>query len=399
VRILYVTAGFPYPPRRGYLGIAYHQLRHLGERHEVHLASFVTGESDLTNLPAMRQWLSRVDLVPLPRWRSLLSLTASVGSQLPFQVAFHRSEEMAALVEQSLRHDTYDVALFQLTRMAQYRPAWYAGPTVLDMVDPLVLSYERSMPWRPPHLQVLLRQEVSRLREYEATHAPRFDRVLLIAEADIVDYERVLPHAHFAWVPYGVDVDSVPPPVLADRRPGMIVLSGNMFYGPNVQAVEYFCREILPLVRSRVPEATLWIVGARPASAVRRWATDPGIVVTGSVPDVRPYIREAMVCVCPVLLQVGTQTKVLEALASGTPVVTTAAGNNGVGGRSGEHLFVADAPTDFAARVAGLLRGERWSQLSENGRRLVSQRFTWERTTAQLEDVLCGVAGRAEAPA
>jgi glycosyltransferase involved in cell wall biosynthesis len=148
-------------------------------------------------------------------------------------------------------------------------------------------------------------------------------------------------------------------------------------------------------VRASVPQAVLWLVGARPVPSVRRWGDQPGITVTGSVPDIRTYIREATVSICPVQLQIGTQTKVLEAMSSGTPVVTTSAGNNGIGGRSGEHLYVADTADDFAARLVALLAGERWDELSANGRRLVEERFTWERASAQLEAMLEGAAGAA----
>jgi glycosyltransferase involved in cell wall biosynthesis len=128
-------------------------------------------------------------------------------------------------------------------------------------------------------------------------------------------------------------------------------------------------------------------------SRVRKWTRDPRIKITGFVPDIRPYLSEAMVSVCPVRLRIGTQTKVLEALACGTPVVTTPAGNHGIGAISGEHLYVADDPVSFADKVVTLLTTRKWSILSEKGRRFAEDNFTWEKSAEKLEKILEQLAG------
>jgi glycosyltransferase involved in cell wall biosynthesis len=166
-----------------------------------------------------------------------------------------------------------------------------------------------------------------------------------------------------------------------------------MFHKPNVDAVEYFCRKVFPLVCKQVPTATLWLVGARPVGSVRKWAMNSQIRVTGFVPDVRTYLRQAVVSVCPIRLRIGTQTKILEALACGTPVVTSSAGNHGIRAVSGEHLYVADHPVEFADKVVALLKGDRWNELSQNGRRFVVENFTWERSAAKLEQILERLVG------
>jgi glycosyltransferase involved in cell wall biosynthesis len=168
----------------------------------------------------------------------------------------------------------------------------------------------------------------------------------------------------------------------------MIVMTGNMHHVPNVDAVDFFCKDIFPLICERDPSATLWLVGARPVAKVRQWATNPRIKVTGFVPDIRTYLGQAMVSVCPIRLAVGTQTKILEALTCGTPVVTSSAGNHGIGAIPGEHLYVTDEPREFANYVLSLLSGNNWSELSENGRRFVRDTFSWESSTAKLETIM-----------
>src|SRR5262249_24925367 len=155
---------------------------------------------------------------------------------------------------------------------------------------------------------------------------------------------------------------------------------------PNVDGACFFLEEVFPRVLAAVPDARLAIVGAHPARRIRAAARRFGrrVTITGQVPDVGAHLRAAIVGICPIRLTIGVQTKVLEALAWGTPVVTTSAGNSGVAGVDGRQLLVADAPTDFAARVVALLRGEGWEQLSAEGRRLVEDRFSWARSAAEL---------------
>jgi glycosyltransferase involved in cell wall biosynthesis len=175
----------------------------------------------------------------------------------------------------------------------------------------------------------------------------------------------------------------------------MILVSGNMYHLPNVDGVLYLLGEVLPHVLRRVPTARLFIVGSDPDERIRKAATrfEDRVVVTGRVPDVSEYLRRAVVSVCPVLLKIGVQTKVLEALAAGTPVVTTSAGNSGIAGVSGRDLWVEDEPEGFADRVVGLLRGDLWDSFSRDGLTVVSDRFSWQRSARQLESLIESVTG------
>jgi glycosyltransferase involved in cell wall biosynthesis len=149
----------------------------------------------------------------------------------------------------------------------------------------------------------------------------------------------------------------------------------------------FFLREVLPKVLSQFREATLYLVGARPDCRIRDAARAFGerVVITGRVPDVSEYLRKAVVTVCPVCLAIGVQTKVLEALVWGTPVVTTVEGNSGISGRSRTQLWVESTPDKLAMRVVELLRGENWSVLSHEGRAHVRTSFDWDTSATLLE--------------
>jgi polysaccharide biosynthesis protein PslH len=389
MKILYIVPSLPYPPRTGNTLIIYHHIKGLAARHSVDLVSF-TGYETAEDLREMLRWCGRVHMVDRPaRSRVVLSQAVGFVTGQPVYVSGHSSAPMAEAVDRCLRTGQYDVAVFHKTEMAQFRPDWYTGASILSMENPMVVNHQRLMESASSWLtRMRFRDRIARLTRYERFQVSRFDRVLLINEADAHDCHQILGSARIDWVPHGVDVDPFTASGFAARDAGMIVITGNMYHPPNVTAVDHFCREIFPRISRRVPSARLWLVGARPAPSVLKWAEDPLITVTGFVPDVRPYLTRARVSVCNVRLRIGTQTKVLEALASGTPVVTTAAGNHGIGAESGTHLYVADDAEEIADRVMALLRGEKWDLLSENGRRFVVDNFSWQKGVAKLEGIL-----------
>jgi hypothetical protein len=298
---------------------------------------------------------------------------------------------MRTIVNRYLFDGGYDAVLFQTSMMAEFRPAWFKGPAIWNLEDPLALKEQRMLPYLPWYAKLVSWGRIARGMGYEKRQIPRFDCVTFVNEQDCRDYKAFLKNARLDWVPSGIDTSAFSPQEDIPRRDGMIVMTGNMFHKPNVEAVEYFCRKIFPLICKRVHNATLWLVGAKPVTSVRNWGKNPQIRVTGFVPDVRTYLGQAVVSVCPVRLRIGTQTKVLEALACGTPVVTSPAGNHGIGGVSGRHLYVADDPLEFAENVIALLQRHRWDELSKNGRRFVVENFTWGRSAVKLEQILEGL--------
>jgi glycosyltransferase involved in cell wall biosynthesis len=359
------------------------------------------GEEQAPDLKEIARWCNKIFLVERPSsWQTLLRKTWAAVTGRPVFVSSYGSQKMREAIETQLRRRQYDVVVFQQTEMAQFRPSWYKGLSVLSMENPMVLSHQRLMEsstsW---YSRCRFQNRVARLKRYEQRQTPLFDRVLLINEADVNSCRNILPNARLDWVPHGVDIEMFRPRETCLRRKGMIIITGNMYHPPNVEAVEYFCREVFPIVRKRAPSANLWLVGADPVLTIKRCADADRIIVTGFVPDIQTYLTQAKVSVCPVRLRIGTQTKILEALACGTPVVTTSAGNNGLGAVSGKHLYVADDPREMADRVVTLLKGEGWSTLSENGRRFVVDNFAWEKGIARFENILKEVlkeSGRGE---
>jgi polysaccharide biosynthesis protein PslH len=366
------------------------QIRVLSGRHTIDLISYKhrVNSNDLGDLP---RCCNNIELVERPsRWRVLLStLGRALVDPLP-EISRFSSSEMSRVVAERLSGDryNYDVVLFHTVQAAQFKPDWYSGATIWSLEDPPALKTQKMLPMYPWYSRPLYRKRIHRMKRYDLSQAKRFGCITFVNREDAAEYMHAVPGASADFVPHGIGGEDSDSRTGVSRRKGMIVITGNMYHVPNVDAVEFFCRDIFPLVCEQEPSANLWLVGAKPVATVRKWAKNPRIKITGFVPDVRAYLREAVVSVCPVRLRIGTQTKILEAMICGTPVVTSSAGNHGIGAISGKHLYVTDDPSEFADNVVSLLIADKWNQFSENGRRFVHDNFSWESSAAKLEQII-----------
>lgn len=304
MKILVLTPNYTYPPVKGYQVMLCRHIEQLAERHSIDLIAFGGVKGQAIESDPIRVLCDKFEIIPLQKWRLLLNLVRGLFSTEPLQVCLYRLKDMLEAVTKQLQITDYDMVIFQLTRMAQFLPEKYQGITILNMVDPLVLNYSRSLVWRPWYIRVVLSCEIARLRRYEIQCAPRFNLVTLIAQRDVLDYQDMLKNAEINQLPYGIDSDFFRPNNKVARRLGMMVITGNMGYAPNVDAVTYFCREVLPLILIQEPNAHLWIVGVHPSSEIRSFGKRNNITVTGYVNDVRDYLWQAMVSICPIRLNV-----------------------------------------------------------------------------------------------
>lgn len=390
MRILFVSPKFPYPPKSGSAIFSSRYLEHLSKNHSVDLISFDT-EQSVVEIQRTLAFPGKIQAIPiLSRTKVLLNAAVGFWEGLPLPVTHYSSLSAQRLVSGMLVDGAYDMAVFQLLEMAQFLPTSFThAATVLSMEDPMSLKNERWLPFIHSFpLRLRTRLEISRLRKYERLKTPLFDRTILINQADAEAFCNLTPDARVAWAPYGVDTAHFSPDDSLSRKPGMIVISGTMSHPPNVEGIRYFCREVFPLVCAKNRHAELYLVGAHPIPEIAALA-GPNIHVIGSVPDMRLYLRQAMVSVCPVRLKIGTQTKVLEAMASGTPVVTTSAGNNGVEAISNLHAYVTDSPTEMADYINILfLDKEKWQFLAQNARQFTVKHFDWAVSCARFEQIL-----------
>ena len=306
----------------------------------------------------------------------------------PLQSDWFYSPVAARAVDSLVRQHRYDVLYAHTIRAARYVTDLRTPHTalrVLAMQISMRLNYSRIATYeRHPLYRLVFKYEAARLAAFESEIARSFDHALVISEADrkaICDED----DDRFFKCPHGVSLDEMPVDS-AVREPNSIVFSGNMNYRPNVDAIVYFVKEILPLIRRKVPNAVLYIVGTNPTASVQALGEDVGVVVTGEVDSVYSWLRRAAVGVNPIRAGAGLQNKVLEGLACGLPMVVTSVANEGIGALPGTHLLVADSVVDFSDRVVDLLlnSADRHS-LGEAARKFIKENWSWDIHFRRLE--------------
>jgi len=384
MRVLFVASRFPYPPIQGDRVRAYHQLRLLSQRHRLTLVTLIQSERERERLKTLSPFCERIEAIPVSPWRGAFRLLGAPFTPLPLQTLFFFDPRFRQRVHALLGETSFDLVQVQLVRMAPVVDGLDALPKVLDLIDALSLNwYRRARQERVP-LAWLVGLEAKRLQRYERTLDKQLDQLIVSSP---VDREFIGAYENLHVIPNGVDIERFPF-VEDGREPYTIIFTGRMGYFPNADAAVWFATQVFPAVRRQVPEARFLIVGADPPRRVKQLTRLPGIEVTGYVPDLHELLAWATVAVAPMQAGSGMQFKVLEAMASGTPVVATPYALGGIEAQDSEHLLVAQDGEAFAEQVVRLLNdlplGRR---LARNGRRLVEERYTWEQAVRMLEEV------------
>jgi glycosyltransferase involved in cell wall biosynthesis len=285
-------------------------------------------------------------------------------------------------VAELLRTGRFDVVHAQLVRTAPYLPEDDHTPVVLDLIDALSANLAgRARRERGPMAPVSA-WEATRLARFERALIARASRSLVVSarERDALGgCERI------AVVANGVDADAF---AFQDgpRPAARIVFAGNLGYFPNVDAARWLVADILPRIRTTLPEVELHLVGARPARAVRALVRTPGVTLAAAVADMAPELAAATVALVPMRAGTGLQNKVLEAMAVGTPVVATATVAAALDVTPGTHLMVAGDAAELAAATVALLRDPvRARSMAAAARALVERRYRWDESAAGVE--------------
>ncbi len=396
MRILFVSPQLPHRNRRSGHAIIHQRVRRLAARgHEVGLACFVS-ETDRPYLEEMREGLLALETLPPPARRPapVRWWHAFRDPPLPFRRFLHTP--MAALVGDMVERDEYQVVIAEFSEMGPFlwwNPRLPAVRTVLSCHQCVTIASQKRcdlLGYSPAGL--LERWKRDRIQRYEFQLYRAMDRVLVLTPQERWQMLNYAPELRMAVVPYGVDVEAFHP-VAEGSSPSSLVFTGFYSDEPNRDAVRWFIERVWPRVVALRPDTTFYVVGPDPTPAMLALThTDPRIVVTGKVPDVREYLNRAAVFVCPVRMGSGMRGKILEAMACGTAVVTTTLGAEGIPAVPGENCLLADDPELMAAHIDlllgdAVLRG----RLAESARRMVVERLSWDVTVRRLEETLAEV--------
>jgi sugar transferase (PEP-CTERM/EpsH1 system associated) len=392
MRILYLS---PYPPSLVRVR-PFNWIKHLAVRgHRITLLTLVSSAEEAADINTVAHYCHRVKGVPFPRWRPPWNLLLALPQpSLPLQAAYTRCPVMEQHVQETLQRECFDVVHIEHLRGSTFARAVDSVPTVWDSVDCISLLFERTLQGGPSlGSRLMARADLARTRRYEGRQVGRHAATLVTSPED----QQALQSLVQRWgnsaankiviLPNGVDLAYFAPQELP-RQPDRVIFTGKMSYHPNVAAALYLGQEIMPLVWRQRPDVRLQIVGKNPPSAVRALAAEPRITVTGYVPDMRPFLASAAVAVTPLRYSVGIQNKVLEAMAMGTPVVTTSQTCTALLAREGEHFLIGSSANDFAAQMIRLLNDrELATRIGSAGRRYVENHHDWNHLAARLEEV------------
>jgi glycosyltransferase involved in cell wall biosynthesis len=398
MKILWVNANFMHPTNKGgsirTLGI----LRQLSRQHEIHYAAYenpacpeapeLAREYSYTAYPVAHRAVDKRS----PRFA--LELAGSLFSDVPLAVSRFHSEKMRAVLAQLLERERFDRAVVDHLAISSCYP---------DLEHSLLFQHNvETVIWRrhveharDPLRKAYFRLQADRMLEYERKVCRAAGHTAAVSAVDAELMRTMFGVQKVSVVPTGVDVDYFAPPSPAAAASGLIFI-GSMDWLANVDGVTWFARDVLPLIRRKRPECTFTIAGRLPPPEIRELGErDPRIIVTGTVPDVRPFLWGAAVSVVPLRIGGGTRLKIYEAMAAKVPIVSTTIGAEGLEVNPPDDIRIADTAEEFAAECLELL-GDREAacRIATAAWTMVSSRFSW----AQVAREFAGVLERAPAP-
>lgn len=391
MRIAYIV---PYVPNqirtRPYNLI--NQLAALG--HEVSAFMVGANRQDLLDAQMLRSRLNGVYYYAQPAWRSFLNCAAALPSRQPLQYVYSWQGGMAEQIAWRISQQEFDIVHVEHLRGSRYgvflKSRFPAMPVVWDSVDCISHLFRQAASHSRSFFgKFVTRLDLPRTARAESDLICRFDHALITSRADHEAMLELVPAQRtpspISVLPNGVDIGYFHPNPELERDAETIVFSGKMSYHANISMVKYLVAEIMPRIWEVRPAARLVIVGKDPAADIRELQKDPRILVTGTVDDIRPFLSRATVSVVPLLYGAGIQNKILEAMATGTPVVTTRGALSSLEAQPGEHLLVSDDPEGFSRAVLQLMEDPNLQRtLGAAGQMYVQAHHQWPAIASRL---------------
>lgn len=391
MKILYLVHRLPYPPNKGDKVRSYHLLRHLAARHQVHLGTFLDDPDDEQHLPRVRELCSSLHVARLnPRVAKMLSLRGLLSGE-PLSLPYYRDAGLQSWVDETAGRVGFDAVVVFSGVMAQYTRSLSGVKTLVDFVDVDSAKWRDYAPEHAWPMSWLYRREFAKLLGFEQSVARDAACSFFVTDNEVALFRQLSPgqSLRLAALGNGVDADFFAPhPARANPFPPgelSLVFTGAMDYWPNVDAVTWFASDILPPLRERFPALRFHIVGRSPAPAVQALAND-AIHVTGTVPDVRPYLQHAAAVVAPLRLARGLQNKVLEAMAMARPVVAAGSCVKAISAAAQAGLQPADDVAGYVERLTAWL-GDRAAAdaAGQSARGFVVGAYSWDAHLAGLD--------------
>lgn len=394
--ILFLVHRAPWPPDRGDRIRSWHMFEALAKLAPVHVAALADNAEDAAVAREKMAPLCKSLTIEVRKASRPVALVQAVLRGEPVSNRLFRSAALARHVDDLVGSGGITHIVAFSGQMAQYIPDGWTGPVLMDFVDvdsakfATYAEQDKSQPLNWVHAR-----EAVKLGAFEAEVARKVDASLFVSEAEAALFraQSGLGADKVRAIENGIDTERFDPAnqleAVGIGEGPLAVFTGQMDYRPNIDAVRWFAKDILPLIRQRHPQAAFAIVGRAPTDEVRALASLPGLTVTGEVPDVRPWLAAADAVVAPLLLARGVQNKLLEAMAMARPVVASTAAAEGIDATPGEHLLVADGANAMADAVCSLFDDKAAAAaMGQAARARMIARYGWDARLAPLGELL-----------
>ncbi len=397
--LLFLCHRIPFPPNKGDKIRSFNILKALSEEFDVYLGSFVDDPFDWQYAETLNDYCVQTKLLNQNKlWCKIKGLTAFLSGK-PISLPYYGSGEMQRWVDQTLADVGMKNVFIYSSVMAQFTESHQhlSLNEVVDFVDVDSDKWRQYAEGKRGLSSWIYSREYRTLQRFENSVAARAQHSLFVSGPEAELFKKQVDsslHERISGMLNGVDTAFFDPqaPTEPDKMDGVdVVFTGAMDYWANVDAVLWFAKHVWPLVRQSLPTASFYVVGGNPTSEVSALDGKHGIVVTGRVKDVRPYIRDAKVTVAPLQIARGIQNKVIEALSMAKPVIATTMAIEGIDART-EHVHITDDPRATAAKVCEYIQAE---QNAPMNRQWVVDHLQWNATLAQLPQLFANDTGTA----
>jgi glycosyltransferase involved in cell wall biosynthesis len=402
LNILWVKAGKLLPLDTGGKIRSFNVLHRLQESHHITLLSYYFGEQDLAYEAEIRRRLpGSVPMSIRSRWEGILGGILPYVHRLPHSAPYAVSKftdaQVQRLLARWLEENRFDVAVCDFLSASLNFPLQPRIPCLLFQHNVESLLWQRqALHENNPLKRICFRLEAARMIRYESATVRKFHHIIAVSEEDREQMRMMTNASRITVLPTGVDLDRYRANSPEQECGAVVVFLGSMDWEANIDAVEYFCRQIWPRVLADLPSAKFRIVGRNPHARISRLASS-SVEVTGTVPSVIEHLRQAAVFVVPLRIGGGTRLKIYEAMAMGKAVVSTTIGVEGLEVHDGENILIADTPMAFAEGVIRVLKDpDQRRQLGAAAARLAA-RFDWSVVAERFADILEHVAREAKA--
>jgi glycosyltransferase involved in cell wall biosynthesis len=402
MKILWVKAGKLWPVDTGGKIRSFNILRHLARNHEVTLLSYYGGRRDSEYETAIAKQLPGAQTIYTAAPESTIAQSIDyilrLPSAAPYAVKKFTHPTVRREVARRLSDGSADVAVCDFLSASLNFPEASLTPVVLFQHNVETMLWRRMADTEKSALRKLsYRIEARKMAAYETRTVQRFQHVIAVSDHDRNEMLALAPGCSITVVPTGVDTEKYQPAPSVSGNPPLIVFTGSMDWEPNIDAVEYFCREIFPSVLAAFPHARFQIVGRNPHSRVRKLASS-SVEVTGTVPSVAEYLRNAAVVTVPLRIGGGTRLKIFEAMAMRKAMVSTSIGAEGLDVTSGKDCLLADDAPSFASAIVAVLRDPALRRSYEDNAAALAARYDWSQIARRFAEALGEAAGTPRIP-